>query len=811
MASPLMRKLRTPIEGVLAGGADPSSSALYSFGPFAKVIAAAGAGATAFGTSIWLVLVTMVAATLVYGLVMRWVRNGGGGSGLSEEEFGGWAIKITGGVTFVLYIVAFLVSTASAAMFLADRLPVLRGASVLGIHGQAWLAILLTLALAWLVNNRPRVLVHTYGPATAAVLGLLWMMVAATVAEQGVHLPRFELAALQSRDLFGVAVAGFTRLLAMLTGIEVFSTLEPAFEGVEVERSRKAFGSMLLVVITSAVVLLLLGPAIVAVTRPDVPVSAFTQAMDALLPGPLPLLGTVIAVAVLLVVAAASAQGLQNLALGLHDRRFAPAFLGQRNRADVPSWPVRILATAVIACFVLLGSDPGVYVRVYVAGFILLLTLTSWAAVRRSARRMREAGTTLLLVAVTVIAALVVSAAAVAVVIEGFRAGIFIYLVLVPIFYLVFHFTRRTMGSPNPLREELGRREGAMRALGTPPGAGNAAQAGRRRLPASDLVPAPETVDRGVIWRWAGEPANIGQVVLALDGSEFAERALPAAEAISGLFNASLNLVSVLPARGALRVLPKGRSGGDPLEAGQVETETYLARLASRSKEAGIRTETYVASGPVAQALVMLTHELDADLLVMSTHGRSGVSRFMLGSNASATIQLATRPVLLLRPQALAAGETPRVTRVLAPLDGSGFAEQILPWVQAFAAVSNAEIILLAVPEVPEPAMYGAMREAVEELRERAEVNSRRYVEGVAKQLRALGVNARPLVDGSRPATAILEVAERERVDVIMLATLGRGGMERLVLGSVADRVVHHATCPVFLVPVSETRDGVVR
>ena len=169
-------------------------------------------------------------------------------------------------------------------------------------------------------------------------------------------------------------------------------------------------------------------------------------------------------------------------------------------------------------------------------------------------------------------------------------------------------------------------------------------------------MPAPDAVDRGVTRRWAGEPANIGQVVLALDGSEFAERALPAAEAISRLFDATLNLVSILPARGALRVLPKGRSGGDPLEAGQVETETYLSRLAGRVKEDGVRAETYVASGPVAQALDMLTRELDADLLVMSTHGRSGVSRFMLGSNASATIQLATRPVLLLRPQALAVG-----------------------------------------------------------------------------------------------------------------------------------------------------------
>ena len=79
-------------------------------------------------------------------------------------------------------------------------------------------------------------------------------------------------------------------------------------------------------------------------------------------------------------------------------------------------------------------------------------------------------------------------------------------------------------------------------------------------------------------------------------------------------------------------------------------------------------------------------------------------------------------------------------------------------------------------PEVPEPALYGSMREAVEELREWAEANSRRYIEGVAKQLQEPGVNARSMVVGSRPATAILEVAEGEHVDVIMLATHGRGG-----------------------------------
>jgi nucleotide-binding universal stress UspA family protein len=291
---------------------------------------------------------------------------------------------------------------------------------------------------------------------------------------------------------------------------------------------------------------------------------------------------------------------------------------------------------------------------------------------------------------------------------------------------------------------------------------------------------------------------------VALDGSDFAERSLPAAAAISRLFGATLALISVLPSRGALRVLPKGRSAGNPVEAGQAETEAYLSRLAGAYRDQGVQTEYYVAAGPVAQAIEVLTIELNADLLIMSTHGRSGISRFMLGSNASAVIQRLRRPVLLLRPQALAAGGLPVIRKVLVTLDGSSFAERVLPWMQQVSTATGAEALLLAVPEVPEPSLYGAMADAVDELREQAEANARRYLERTAASLRDLGMPVQPLVEGSRPATAILDVAEREQVDLIMLATHGRGGMDRLMLGSVADRVVHHSRCPVLLVPARD-------
>ncbi|MCB0203092.1 MAG: universal stress protein, partial [Anaerolineae bacterium] len=90
------------------------------------------------------------------------------------------------------------------------------------------------------------------------------------------------------------------------------------------------------------------------------------------------------------------------------------------------------------------------------------------------------------------------------------------------------------------------------------------------------------------------------------------------------------------------------------------------------------------------------------------------------------------------------------------------------------------------------------------DLRQRAEANSQRYLAQMTARLTDLGLQVRPVVGGSRPATAILELAEQEEVDLILLATHGRGGVDRLIIGSVADRVVHHSTCPVFLLPVSE-------
>ena len=799
MTSSPTRKLRNPLQGVLVGGADPASSPLYSFSAILKIGVAGGAAEIVFGVSAWMAVLVMLAAVFVYGLVIHWVHGGRGVQGLSEEEFGGWAIQVNGAIGAVMIVAAALVSLAAAMSLLGDMFPALRTPLIWRITGQDALAVAVVMLLTWAVNNRPRWLPVVYRPATLGILLVLWGMALAAVLGGQLRLPAFDPAALTSPELRRATLISFASLLGLLTGAEIFTSIELIFEGLEPRRSRKALLSLLVVAATSLVFLLLAGPAIVAQIDPADAASVVYQGMTGLLPGLLGPVAVAIAVLVLLVVTAAAMLAMQSLVLGLRDRRYAPAFLGQRNRSNVANRPVRILAGVAVVCFLLLGSQPAIYLPVYVVGTLLLLVIVSAAAVRRSLRSGGDGhriGPQSLL---AMLAAAVIFVATVLVLATGLSSGAWVYLVLIPVLYFIFRSTRRKMGAPNPLQEELGRREQAMHNLGQP-------QSGdglRARIPSPALVQADEAADRGRAPRWTGDAAVIQQVAVALDGSAFSEAALPVAERIARMFDATLVLLTVLPARGALRILPKGRSSGNPLEAGQVETELYLSELAGKYRTAGIRTDYYLAAGPVAQAIDTMVRELDADLLVMSTHGRSGIGRFMLGSNASAAIQVSSRPVLLMRPQA-AGTATPLVRKVLAPLDGSSAAERVLPWMQAVAAVVECEFILLVVPEVPEPAMYGAMAEAVDDLRQRAEANSQRYLAQMTARLTDLGLQVRPVVGGSRPATAILELAEQEEVDLILLATHGRGGVDRLIIGSVADRVVHHSTCPVFLLPVSE-------
>jgi hypothetical protein len=530
MAS-VSNKLRNSFEGALAGGGDPATSPLYVFGPFLKLIVVAGVARVTFGASVWLAVLTIVIVSAMYRLVMRWVTDGSGGSGLSEEEFGGWAVKVDAGITFIEYTLTFLVSMAAMVTFIADRLPILN-TKILWFQYRTIVAIFLSFLVGWLVNRGPKMAVRIFGPATAGVLLLLWSLVIASLLRFGFQLPNLNLDAFKPGYL-EYTIGGYVRILAVMTGIEVFANLVAAYEGTPSERSRKAFNSLLIIMGTTVVTMLIVGPAILRLSDPSDPnMSVFTQTMDRLLPAPLPWLGTLVGVAVLMSASAASAQGLQNLALGLTRRRYLPPIIGKQNQFEVADKPGWIEVGIVSICFLFFCTYEATYLAIYAAGVFILLSLVGWAVTKRLVRRTRARFTILKAagVVVTVLAASLTTSATVFIFKERFFQGAWIYFLLIPMLYAAFSYCRQRLGTPSPAIDYLGRFNAAQLA-----GFGFGQARRPVMLENGDLVERleiawqPEPIEQS---RWREERIEINKVAVLLDGSRHAAQAIPYAKVI---------------------------------------------------------------------------------------------------------------------------------------------------------------------------------------------------------------------------------------------------------------------------------------
>jgi nucleotide-binding universal stress UspA family protein len=285
-----------------------------------------------------------------------------------------------------------------------------------------------------------------------------------------------------------------------------------------------------------------------------------------------------------------------------------------------------------------------------------------------------------------------------------------------------------------------------------------------------------------------------GAILVPVDGSAFGEAAVAAGSVLARRLGAVLHVVHVhVPS--TLLTLPQY---DHRLEIGLREQEArYLASLGERAAATGIpgiRTE--LLDGPVVPALEAYAVRAGIDLIVMSTHGRGGVVRAWLGSVADGLVRRATVPVLLVQPERAPADLGTPPTRVLVPLDGSPLAEEVLPHALRVLG-AGAEVVLCRI--VPPPVVLGATA-SIEHLPPPPVDEAEAYLLGVATRLRAQGVAVavRSQV-APHPGRAVLALAEEAAVDVIAMATHGRGGFSRLLLGSVADKVLRGARVPILL------------
>lgn len=290
-------------------------------------------------------------------------------------------------------------------------------------------------------------------------------------------------------------------------------------------------------------------------------------------------------------------------------------------------------------------------------------------------------------------------------------------------------------------------------------------------------------------------------ILVPLDGSAFAEAALPAATTIASRENGSLDLVMVqdpVPAYGY----------GALEEQPQAWRAEYLAaveeELASRLQD---RVQYSLLVGSVTAELERHAEETDPDLLVMATHGRGPFSRFWLGSVADHIVRHSTYPVLLIRPeesQEVDVSAPTEFDHVLVPLDGSEEGETILDVAGPFGEIFDARYTLTRVVHYPAEVVSSYMPDTVhisEEIVESGKAEAEKYLEGVAGKLRDAGytVDVDVRVD-VHPASGIQRAAEEVGADVVALATHGRGGVERTLVGSVADKLIRSTHLPTLVI-----------
>jgi nucleotide-binding universal stress UspA family protein len=298
-------------------------------------------------------------------------------------------------------------------------------------------------------------------------------------------------------------------------------------------------------------------------------------------------------------------------------------------------------------------------------------------------------------------------------------------------------------------------------------------------------------------------------ILVPLDGSRFGEQALSLALTVARRASAKLQIVHKHTP--PLPVHPDSVLASDPtLETKSRKQEwAYLDAVAKKLSAAGAASAAAaLVDGPVLDALCEHVAETKADLVVMTTHGRGPVSRFWLGSVADGLVRRLTVPLLLVRPREpedeIDLTKEHLLKHLLIPLDGTPYAEAILKPALALGSLMGAEYTLVRVIEpVPVvgldvPGYAGAGVDVT--LLDRLQALSRDYLDRVAGRLREQGARVQTqVVVNQLAAGAILGEAAASRQDAIALETHGRGGLSRLFLGSVADKVLRGATVPVLV------------
>jgi nucleotide-binding universal stress UspA family protein len=321
------------------------------------------------------------------------------------------------------------------------------------------------------------------------------------------------------------------------------------------------------------------------------------------------------------------------------------------------------------------------------------------------------------------------------------------------------------------------------------------------------------------------------QIVVPLDGSRLAERALPHAVALARATDSGLTLLQVVSTLQFVNPLAWGTSPvsvASAVREGILESAgEYLRNVSLQLGSEDKAVQIEVLEGDAAEAIIVFAEQHpEVAVIVMSTRGRSGLTRWVLGSVAEKVLEVSPVPLALIRPQVGSENQTevdasgiekralppiPSYRTILVPLDGSPLAEEALDYAHTLAAATGAALLLVSVVSPPDPlyslhskrtnpAVIGDSLNIVHTLRKEYIAG---YLASVARRIldaKTSGIEVRPLVLEGDEAKEIIRAGREGGADLIVMSAHGRGGLSRLWLGHVAMDVVRQADLPVLLV-----------
>ncbi|MFU8772404.1 MAG: universal stress protein [Anaerolineales bacterium] len=291
------------------------------------------------------------------------------------------------------------------------------------------------------------------------------------------------------------------------------------------------------------------------------------------------------------------------------------------------------------------------------------------------------------------------------------------------------------------------------------------------------------------------------KILVPLDGSPLAETVLPHVVALARIYDAHLHLLRVLDPQGDPNLL----GSSDPLEWQIIKAEAnnYLKSITERLQEIDLHPEFHVVEGSAAESVLEFSTDRDINLIVLSSHGQSGISGWNVSSVVQKIILRARTSIMIVRAYHPSQGEIYDLhyRRILAPLDGSHRAEAVLPIVDKLACGQEAELIVYHVVRKPEmPRRIHLSQEdieLVEKVTERNRIEAARYLEQVKSRVDAK-TETRLVVD-EKVIAPLHEQIEQEQVDLVVLSAHGYSGGTKWPYGSTVISFIAFGTTPLLI------------